>query len=382
MAEGKTFVVVAGEASGDTLGGGLIRELRERFPESRFFGICGPNMLEAGCEPWFNCDQLAVMGLAEVLSHLPRLLKIRAEVVTRTIDLKPTCYIGIDAPDFNLPVARKLKKSGVRTVQYVSPSIWAWRGGRAAKIARDTDLVLTLFPHEPDYYKKHGGNARFVGHPLADSIDLNPDQSGARRELNLSAEKPLLALLPGSRNGEVKRLAPAFLQAAQLLADKIPDLQFVSPQASPAIRSHFHELQQSIAPDLPLTLLDRQASQAMIASDAVLLASGTAALEALLCKRPMVIAYRIAPVTYAIVKGLRLLKGDYYSLPNVLAGRQIAPEILQNEVTPQSLADALLPLLHPDTRTDVQADFLAIHQRLRRNANARAADAVAELING
>lgn len=339
-------------------------------------------MRDAGCEPWFDCDQLAVMGLAEVLSHLPRLLRIRREVISRTVKLRPACFIGIDAPDFNLPVARKLKASGVKTVQYVSPSIWAWRGGRAAKISRDTDLVLTLFPHEPAYYEKHGGQARFVGHPLADRIELQPDQAGARRKLGLPEDKPLLALLPGSRQGEVKRLAPAFLQAAQKLAKAIPDLHFVSPQASRKIHSYFLELQKSIAPELPLALLDRQASEAMIASNAVLLASGTAALEALLCKRPMVIAYRIAPVTYAIVKGLNLLKGEFYSLPNVLAGRQVAPEILQNDVTPENLANALLPLLtHSDSAAGMQNDFMAIHQQLRRNADVSAAAAVAELIS-
>lgn len=383
MSDARTFVVIAGEASGDVLGGDLIRELRSQFPASQFYGIAGPQMQAAGCEPWFQAEELAVMGLVEVLSHLPRLLRIRREVVAKILALRPSCFIGIDAPDFNLPVSRRLKAAGIKTVQYVSPSIWAWRSGRAAKISRDTNLVLTLFPHEPPYYERHGGQARFVGHPLADNIDLQPDKAGARQALGLPPDGPLLALLPGSRAGEVKRLAPAFLKAAKILTDEIGNLQIVSPQASNSIRQYFSALQQEVAPNLPITLLDRQASQAMIASDAVLLASGTAALEAMLCKRPMVIAYRIANLTYAIVKGLNLLKGKHYALPNVLAGRQLAPEILQYEVTAENLAAATLPLLqNPDSQAEIQSEFLAIHKNLKRNASATAAKAIVELVNG
>ena len=382
MPNARTFVVVAGEASGDLLGGGLIRELRARYPEATFLGVAGPEMLGAGCEAWYQADELAVMGLAEVLSHLPRLLKIRRRVINLALETQPDCFIGIDAPDFNLPVARRLKAAGIKTVQYVSPSVWAWRAGRAARISNDTDLVLTLFPHEPQFYEQHGGRAHFVGHPLADQIPMEPDQSAARCQLGLPADTPVLALLPGSRMGEVKRLGPAFIRAASALRRHIPELTIVSPFASRATRERFSSQLQKISPDLPVTQLDRQASSAMIASDAVLLASGTAALEAMLCKRPMVIAYRIAGVTYAIVKGFKLLSGKYYALPNVLAGRQIAPEILQYDVTPENLAAAVLPLLRERKKVaEVKAQFGAIHQQLRRNASRSAAAAIAELID-
>jgi lipid-A-disaccharide synthase len=387
-----TFAMVAGEASGDVLGGGLIVALRERFPAARFVGIGGPQMIAAGLDAWYPAHKLSVMGFVEVLGHLPELLAIRRDVRRRVLALRPDCFVGIDAPDFNLALERKLKRSGIRTVHYVSPSVWAWREGRAAKIARSADRVLCLFPMEPAIYARYGVDARFVGHPLADQFAIEPDQAQARRELGLSLKAPVLALLPGSRLGEIRRLGADFLAAASALRSEFPDLQVVAPMANAACHEAFSAFVSNnnitLTPMTPdkvdgnLRLLDGQARQAMIAADAILVASGTAALEAMLAKRPMVVAYRIAPWTYRIVSWLRLLKSTRYSLPNILAGRDLVPELMQDACTPHALAAALKPMLrerHADS--EMIAAFVDLHRSLKGSGSNGAAIAIAELLS-
>jgi lipid-A-disaccharide synthase len=376
------IALVAGEASGDLLGAGLVEALRERFPDAQFAGIGGPSMREAGFEAWFDASELAVMGLSEVLSHLPRLLRLRRVLRERVLAWKPDVFVGIDAPDFNLGVERWLKRRGVRTMHYVSPSVWAWRESRAEKIGRSADRVLCLFPMEPAIYARHGVDARFVGHPLADAIALDPDRAAARSALGLAFHAPALALLPGSRLGEIERMLPPFLEAAALVAERIADLALLLPAANAGCRQAIAaQLRRFPALATRVRLLDGQAQAAMIAADVVLLASGTAALEAMLCKRPMVVGHRIAPTTYRIVKALGLLKSDFVSLPNVLAGEEVVPELLQDACTPPNLAAAVLQWFEqPEAVAALRPRFRAIHESLRRDASASAADAIVELL--
>ena len=374
------IALVAGEASGDQLGAGLIAELRKKFPEAEFAGVGGAQMRAAGFDAWHDCGELAVMGLAEVLAHLPRLLKLRRQLRARLLQWRPDVFVGIDAPDFNLGLEKKLKAAGMRTVHYVSPSIWAWRESRAAKIARSADRVLCLFPIEPPIYARYGVEARFVGHPLADLFPLEPDRAAARAQFGLAPDGRILALLPGSRVGEIRRLLPDFLAAAAIVAQKIPGLQILIPAANPACRAAINALANAPGQLRP-HVLDGHAHEAMIAADAVLLASGTAALEALLAKRPMVVGYRIAPLTHFIVKRFGLLKVDRYSLPNVLANDRLVPELMQADCTAEKLADALLACLtDPTAEARLLPRYRAIHESLRRNASVEAADAVAELL--
>ncbi len=374
------IALVAGEASGDLLGAGLVEALRRRFPNAEFAGIGGPSMRAAGVEAWFDASELAVMGLSEVLAHLPRLLRLRRNLRERVLAWKPDVFIGIDSPDFNLGVERWLKRRGVRTVHYVSPSVWAWRESRAGSIGRSADRVLCLFPMEPAIYARHGVDARFVGHPLADAIALDPDRAAARATLGVPFHAPLLAVLPGSRLGEIERMLPVFLEAAALVARQVPDLQLVIPAANDGCRVAIERL-LSAATGPGALLLDGQAQAAMIAGDVVLLASGTAALEAMLCKRPMVVGHRISAITYRIVKALGLLKTDHVSLPNVLAGEELVPELLQDACTPASLAAAVLQWFgEPEAVAALRPRFRAIHESLRCDASERAADAVAEVL--
>ena len=375
------IALCAGEASGDGLGAGLVNALRQRFPHAEFAGIGGDAMRVAGCETWFDANELAVMGLAEVLRHLPRLLRLRRAFRQRVLAWTPDVYIGIDAPDFNLGIERWLKERGVRTVHYVSPSVWAWREKRAEKIGHSADRVLCLFPMEPPIYAKHRVDARFVGHPMADDIPLEPDRDAARASLGLSPDAKVLAVLPGSRLGEIERLAPAFFEAARRVAAQIPGLQIVVPAANAACCQALEARFATHGADAAWHLLDGRAREAMIASDVVLLASGTATLEAMLCKRPMVVGYRIAPLTYRIVKGLGLLKVERYALPNVLAGEEIAPELMQDDCTPEPLSKAVLRWFRePDAVAALQPTYVRLHEQLRKDASASAADAVAELV--
>jgi lipid-A-disaccharide synthase len=375
------FALVAGEASGDLLGAGLIAALRERVPDAAFAGVGGPRMIAAGLDPWHSSDELAVMGLVEVLKHLPRLLSIRRDVRRRVLAFRPDAFIGIDAPDFNFGLERQLKKAGIRTVHYVSPSVWAWRAKRARTIGASADRVLCLFPFEPAIYAQHGVDAVFVGHPLADTFALDPVQAPARAALGLPDHVPVLAVLPGSRLGEIRRLGADFIGAIKLLRERLPDLRVIAPMANAACREVFAEMVRKEAQTDSIQLIDGRAHEAMIAADAVLIASGTAALEAMLAKRPMVVAYRLAPLTYRIVTGLGMLETDRYSLPNVLAGRDLVAELMQDACTPQALADALLPSLR-ERRPPLPllAEYRHLHLELRRDASRSAAAAVGALI--
>ncbi|NLA67271.1 MAG: lipid-A-disaccharide synthase [Gammaproteobacteria bacterium] len=380
---GPRFALVAGEASGDLLGAGLVERLRELHPDAAFAGVGGDAMRAAGVDTWHDAGELAVMGLSEVLSHLPRLLRLRGRLRRRLLDWKPDVFIGIDAPDFNLGLERSLKARGTCTVHYVSPSGWAWRQGRAARIGRSADRVLCLFPMEPPIYARHGVDARFVGHPMADAMPLNPDRRGARAALGVDQAAPVLAVLPGSRLGEIERLGPTFLQAAALVAERIPGLQVLVPAANAACRGALEAMLPAAGAAAPrLRLLDGSAGTAMVASDVVLLASGTATLEAMLAKRPMVVGYRISAATYAIVKGLGLLRVDRYALPNVLAGETIAPELMQDECTPLRLADAVLAWFSdPGAVEALEPRYRELHLMLRRDASREAAAAVSELLD-
>lgn len=385
-ASGPLFALVAGEDSGDQLGADLIEALRARFPDARFAGVGGPRMRAGGFDAWHDIAELSVMGLAEVLRHLPRLLRLRKSLAERLTALKPDVFIGIDAPDFNLGLEKRLKQAGIRTVHYVSPSIWAWRENRARKIGESADRVLCLFPMEPAIYAKHGVDARFVGHPLADRFSLVPDRDAARKAIGLDTEAPVLAVLPGSRLSEIHRLGSIFLDAARRVTAQMPGLRIVIPAANEGCRLELEKLLRNSESGGQVTspvLLDGQAHRAMVAADVVLLASGTAALEAMLAKRPMVVGYRIAPFTHAVVKGLGMLKTNVYSLPNVLAGRTLAPELMQGDCTPERLADAVLALFRDTGRRDeLVHEFERTHLSLHTGggAAASAARAIEQLL--
>ncbi|MBG7094335.1 lipid-A-disaccharide synthase [Pseudomonas aeruginosa] len=375
MADGLRVALVAGEASGDILGSGLMQALRARHPDIEFIGVGGPRMEAEGLSSYFPMERLSVMGLVEVLGRLPELLRRRKRLIRTLIEARPDVMIGIDAPDFTLGVEHKLRQAGLRTVHYVSPSVWAWRQKRVLKIREACDLMLALFPFEARFYEEHGVPVRFVGHPLANTIPLEADRAAARARLGLPADGQVLALMPGSRGGEVGKLGALFLDTAQRLLVERPGLRFVLPCASAARREQIEQMLQGREP-LPLTLLDGASHEALAACDAVLIASGTATLEALLYKRPMVVAYRVAGLTYRILKCL--VKSPYISLPNLLAGRLLVPELIQDAATPQALAATLSPLLDDGSQ---QVEFFdAIHRALRQDASAQAAEAVLQLV--
>lgn len=375
-----TIGLVAGETSGDILGAGLIRALKGHLPNVRFVGVAGPRMQAEGMEAWYEMEELAVMGIVEVLERLPRLLKIRRDLTRRFAELKPDVFMGIDAPDFNITLEGQLKKRGIRTMHYVSPSVWAWRQKRVFKIGRATDNVLAFLPFEKAFYDRFNVPCQFIGHTLADAMPLDPDKAAARRELGIAPDARCLALLPGSRNSEVEMLSADFLATAQLLTARFPGLEIVVPMVNQARREQFLRIQAEVAPALRLHLLDNQARQAMIAADAALLASGTAALECMLAKCPMVVGYRMKPFTFFLAR--RLVKTPWVSLPNLLAGRELVTELLQEECRPDRLAAALTPLLSDDeTRASLLATFRQLHQQIRCDADEQAARAVLALIN-
>ena len=374
--------IVAGEHSGDTLGAALIHALRERVPQLQCFGVAGPKMIAAGCQAWAPAEELGVMGLAEVLRHLPRLLRLRARLRARFLSDRPDVFIGIDSPEFNLPLAARLKAAGIRTVQYVSPQVWAWRQGRLRTIGSSVDLVLCILPFETEFYARHGVRAEFVGHPLADAIPLKTDRAAARAALLIDPQAEVVALLPGSRLAEVSRLARHFIQAAALIAQAHPGTQFVAPMASAAVREAF-ERELAQVPGAPqIQVLDGQAQGALAAADGAIVASGTATLETLLTGRPMVAAYRFNPVTAFVLRALGLVKVRYFSQPNLLAGRPVVPELLQEAVTGPALASALLKQLEdPSKVRELQEEFTTIHRTLRRDGAARAAEAILQCLN-
>jgi lipid-A-disaccharide synthase len=375
------IALVAGEASGDSLGASLIEALQRRFPGAKFAGVAGPKMKAAGCTAWFDSEQLAVMGLTEILKHLPRLFRLRRSLQQRILDWRPDVFIGVDFKEFNLGLARRLKKQGLRTVQYVSPQVWAWRQGRARTIGEAVDLILCLFPFEPDFYREYGVRAAFVGHPLADQIPMEIDRGAARAGLGLPADARVLAILPGSRRGEVEHLADSFAAAAELLAARYPGLLCIAPMVTPALRDLFAERCAALAPRAAVRMLDGQARRALAAADVALVASGTATLETALCKRPMVVAYRLGAITAFLLRQLGLVKVRHISQPNLLAGSQLVPEFVQEQASPGNLADALADWFeHPEKIEHVQREFGKIHETLRRGGAERAAAEIAELL--
>src|SRR5918994_1496010 len=376
------IVVVAGETSGDNLGAHLIEALRARLPDARFAGIAGPRMIAAGCEAWERSDDLAVMGLFEIVPHLPRLLRIRRNLLAQVLAQRPDVYVGVDAKEFNLRVALRLKAQEIRTVQYVSPQIWAWRQGRVRTIGRAVDLVLCLLPFEKRFYDEHGVRAVFVGHPLADQIPLNLDPRAARTALQLDPDGAYVALLPGSRQGEVARLSPDFAATVAWLHRQRKELRFIAALANVGARRAFAAALEAAGVRDRVTLVDGNAQSVMAASDVVLLASGTATLEATLVKRPMVVAYRLSLLTTFLLKTLKLFKAPFFAQPNLLAGRQVVPEYFNDEVRADVLGPAVLTQLERADRDQLVQTFASIHETLRRDASARAADAIVELMRG
>ena len=378
---GPVIAVVAGEASGDNLGAALITALRARSPDVRIIGVAGPRMRAAGCEALADAEELAVMGLTEVLRHLPRLLKLRRGLITRFTAARPDVFVGIDAPEFNLGLAARLKAQGIRTVQYVSPQVWAWRQGRVRGIGEACDRILCLLPFEPPFYERHGIAARFVGHPLADQFPMEPDRGAARAGLGLPAGETVVAVLPGSRMGEVSRLAAPFAGAAAWLSARRPGLRFVAPMVNAAVRARFEAAWAQAAPGVPVQIVDGRSRDVLAAADVVLVASGTATLETLLSKRPMVVAYRLGAVTAFLLQRLGLVKVQHFSQPNLLAGREVVPEFFQDAATPEALGAAVLDWLEsPERVAPLQATFADVHAQLRRGGADLAAEAVLELL--
>ena len=384
------IALVAGEASGDNLGAALIAAIRERVPDARFVGVPGPRMREAGCEALASSDELALMGLAEILQHLPRLMRLRRRLVKEFIDRQPAVFIGIDAPEFNLGLAKKLKSAGLATVQYVSPQVWAWRQGRVRGIGEACDRILCLLPFEPEFYARHGVEARFVGHPLADQFPLEADRAAARAALGFAAADEIVALLPGSRMGEVSKLAQPFVGAAQWLAARRPALKFVVPLTNAATRAAFEDALRTASPVvggierqvLDVRVIDGQSRLALAAADVVLVASGTATLETLLTQRPMVVAYKMSALTAFLLRRLGLVKVKHFAQPNLLVGREVVPEFFQEAVTPDALGAAVLRWLEtPQAQGALRDAFGEVHRQLRRGGAGLAADAVLELLD-
>jgi len=374
------IVLVAGETSGDNLAAQLIEELRALMPAARFAGIAGPKMIAAGCEPWARAEELAVMGLFEVLPELPRLLRIRRSLIARVLRERPVVYIGVDFKEFNLSVAKRLKQHGVKTVQYVSPQIWAWRPGRVRKIAQAVDLMLCLLPFEKPFYDAHAVDARFVGHPLADKIPMETDRDAARVALSLAPNRPCVALLPGSRCGEVARLGRDFAATVAWLRSRNSDLQFVAAMADAQTKQLFAAALAQAGVAEHVVLIDGQSQVVLAASDVVLLASGTATLEATLVKRPMVVVYRLGWLTSFLLRQLKLMKAPFFAQPNLLAGKRLVPEYFNEQVTAEVLGPALLAQLQRTDTAGLHQAFVDIHHTLRRDASKQAAVSIRELL--
>ncbi|MFT5757642.1 MAG: lipid-A-disaccharide synthase [Alteromonadaceae bacterium] len=371
------FAIVVGEHSGDTLGAGLISALIKKHPTAKFIGIGGPKMQALGFESLFAMDELSVMGIVEVLGRLRRLLYVRKSLVEYFSEHQPHVFIGIDAPDFNLTLEEKLKAKGIKTVQYVSPSVWAWREKRIFKIAKATHLVLSLLPFEKSFYDKHQVPCTFVGHSLADDIPLSSDKNTAREQLSLPLGRKILALMPGSRGGELARLVAPFLESAKQLYNEDKALIFIAPMISEKRAQQFQQVKDEIAPELPVIVIINQTHAAMAASDCLLTASGTVTLEAALIKRPMVITYKFNLLTYFLAKWL--VKLQWFSLPNLLANKALVPELLQSEVIPANIVPLVKERLYSD-QTQLNDAFMNIHLALRQNASEKAAAAVLTLM--
>lgn len=367
--------LVAGEASGDILGAGLMQALRSHHPEVEFIGVGGPLMEAQGLTSYFPMERLAIMGLVEVLGRLPELLARRKRLISTLKAQQPDVFIGIDAPDFNLNIELQLREAGIKTVHYVSPSVWAWRQKRVFKIRKGCDLMLTLLPFEAQFYQKHQVPVLFVGHPLADSVAMHTDQQPAREQLGLPADGQIVALLPGSRGGEVAKLGALFVDTARYLLVEKPHLRFIIPAANQARHEQLAAILADM-PNLPITILDGQSQTALQACDAVLIASGTATLEAMLFKKPMVVAYKLAPVSHWLLK--KMVKSPYVSLPNLLAAEMLVPEFIQNAATPEALGEAVLEQLRDGSKQTQR--FTELHESLRCDASQRAAQGVLQLL--
>ncbi|GHG64582.1 lipid-A-disaccharide synthase [Alishewanella longhuensis] len=371
------FALIAGEHSGDILGAALMVALKQQHPTAEFFGIGGPRMQAEGLTALFDMEELAVMGLVEVLGRLRRLLQVKREITAAILTAKPDVFIGIDAPDFNIPVELSLKQQGIKTVHYVSPSVWAWRHKRIFKIAKATNMVLALLPFEKAFYDKYQVPCTFVGHTLADSMPLQVDKTAAKTALALDSNKPVLAIMPGSRTNEIKLLAPDFLQAAAELKRQQPELQLITNMVTPEKAELWRQLKMQYAPELEITEFIGQARQVLLAAEATYIASGTATLEAMLAKCAMVVGYRTNWLTFQIAK--RLVKLKYVSLPNLLAGRGMVTELLQDDLTVSALLKAMRPLLH-GIDGQLAIDYQTIHQQLQQNASVVAANTVLRVI--
>lgn len=373
-----TFGMVAGEISGDILGAGLIQSIKKRYPNARFEGIGGPLMIEQGFHSHVPMERLSVMGLVEVLGRIFELIGIRRALKRHFLKNRPDVFIGIDAPDFNLGLELALRKQGIKTGHYVSPSVWAWRQKRVFKIARAVDLMLTLFPFEARFYQAHQIAVKFVGHPLADLIPIEVDKQQARQELNIAQDAKVVALLPGSRGGEIFYIGKSFLEAARWLHERDSRICFVIPYVNDARKAQIESLIELYASDLPITLINGQSRTVMSASDVVVLASGTATLEAMLLKRPMVVAYRVSKITHFIMK--RLLKVPFIALPNLLANKALVPELIQDDAQADLIGKNVLERLDSSKSLETQSAFVGLHQELKRNASEQAADAVVALL--
>lgn len=368
--------VVAGEASGDLLGSHLIRALKKQRPDLEFVGIAGPKMVAEGARALFPMEKLAVRGYFEVLRHLIEILRIRRQLLAYFRKHPPDLFIGIDAPDFNLGLEAGLKRLGIPTVHYVCPSVWAWRRGRMRRIRRAVSHLLALFPFEVPLLEKAGVPATYVGHPLADLLPLEPDQAAAQRDLRVQPGQLVVAMLPGSRQSELDYMAELFVRTARVIQGQVPQVQFLVPLVSRETRWKFQAaLRRHDAEDLPVTLMFGHAHDAMEAADAVIVASGTATLEAALLKRPMVVVYRMSPLSWQILRHMRYQ--PCVGLPNILAGRQVVPELLQHQATPENVAQALLAMVQDKSRVaEIRDEFTRLHQLLRQDTEAKAARAV------
>jgi len=372
--------IVAGEVSGDILGADLISAIRKHCPEVRIVGIGGDRMKNAGCQCLFPAEKLAVMGYSEVFRHFLELLSVRKSIKHYFLKERPDVFIGIDAPDFNFPLERALRNAGIKTIHYVSPSIWAWREYRLKSIGKSVDLMLTLFPFEPPYYDKYNIPARFVGHPLASKINLEPDQAAAREQLGLSGADRIIALMPGSRKSELSKLVEPFLTTALWCNQHAGQLHFIANLVNEDDRKYFEDNVRNISPEIHITTYTGLSLQVMEAADVVLLASGTAALEAMLLKRPMVVAYKVNWLTYQIAK--RLIRVPYVSLPNLLAGKQLVPECLQDNCQPEIMGQAILHWLNnKNSVTKLVEEFTHIHNQIRLDSSDLAATMVMGMIN-
>jgi len=375
--------IVANEPSGDQLAAILIRALRDLRPDLDCVGVAGPRMTAAGCSSLIDQERLAVMGLVAVLRHLPEILRLRRQLGDYFLAQRPDLFVGVDAPDFNLGLERRLRRAGIPTAHLVSPTVWAWRPGRVKGLRLAVNLVLSIFPFEEAYLRERGVPALYIGHPLADEIPLETDSSAARQALGLPLAGPVIALLPGSRVSEVRLLARPFLETARWCRERYPNLRFVVPLVSPRLRVLFEEFRAALAPDLPLTLVDGRGREAMTAADVVLSASGTATLEALLLKRPLVVGYKVDALTYRLVKALNLIKVPHVAMANLLAGEELAPEFLQDRCRADLMGPALLAFLIDQGRVvRIQATYNRIHRQLRQDAGPRAARALLDLVAG